>query len=90
VEFEWDESKRQSLIKERSVDLLVAARIFDGPVLTRSDVRSDYGELRSISTGFVDDMCFVVVHTKRMEVTRLITAWKGGQRERTRYQTRDT
>ena len=36
--------------------------------------RGDYGEVRFISLGMVDDECFVVVHTERGGVTRLITA----------------
>jgi hypothetical protein len=85
VEFEWDENKRQKTIAERDVDILYAAGIFEGEVLTRVDDRADYGEERLISMGMVDDECFVVVHTERDGVTRIITAWKGGRNERSYY-----
>src|SRR5215218_10262131 len=76
LKFEWHERKRQETIKERGVDVLYAALIFEKEVLTRIDDREDYGEVRLISLGMVDDECFVVVHTKRGSRTRLITAWK--------------
>ncbi len=85
MEFEWDENKRQSVIRERGVDILDAALIFEGYVLTRRDER-DYGEARFISLGMADTQCYVVVHTERNGVIRLITAWKGGQDEREAYE----
>ncbi|HSO48324.1 MAG TPA: BrnT family toxin [Rhizobiaceae bacterium] len=84
--FEWDEAKRQLLIAARKIDLIDAAGIFEGPVVTRTDNRRDYGEVRYISIGFVDGQCFVVVHTERDGVTRLITAWRGGRNEQLKYQ----
>lgn len=84
--FEWDEAKRSRVIKERRVDIVYAAQIFNGSVLSRIDDREDYGEPRCISVGLVEDECFVVVHTQRGEVTRLITAWKGGCDERSSYE----
>jgi uncharacterized protein len=87
LEFEWDEKKRWDLIERRGVDLLYAALIFEGFVLTAPDRRHDYGEDRLISIGLVGSECFVVVHTTRGRFTRLVTAWKGGRRERRGYQT---
>lgn len=86
MEFEWDETKRRRGIEKHHVDLLYAALIFEGAVLTRIDDRRDYGEVRFISLGMVDEDCFVVVHTRRQDVIRLISAWKGGRDERAIYQ----
>jgi uncharacterized protein len=86
LEFEWDEAKRQRTIEERGVDVVYAALIFEGQVLTRMDDRKNYGEKRMISLGLVEDECFVVVHTERKDVTRLITAWKGGRDDRKQYE----
>ncbi|AJY45990.1 hypothetical protein TM49_10400 [Martelella endophytica] len=88
MEFQWDEVKRQRILAERGVDILYAALIFEGVVLTREDDRRDYGERREISLGMVDDECFVVVHTDRGGIRRLITAWKGGRDERRIYEAR--
>lgn len=86
VKFEWDEVKRQNVLVERGVDILHAALIFEGPVLTRIDDRDDYGEIRQIALGMVDDERFIVVFTDRGNIRRLITAWKGGRNDRSRYQ----
>lgn len=86
MDFEWDESKRQLIIEERRVDILYAALIFEGPVLTRKDDRFEYGEERYVSIGLVEDECFVVVHTRRGNAIRLITAWKGGRDERAHHE----
>ncbi|KQT45084.1 hypothetical protein ASG43_12315 [Aureimonas sp. Leaf454] len=86
MEFEWDETKRLKVIAERRVDILYAAGIFEGVVLTRVDDRNDYGEERLISLGLVGDECFVVVHVSRNDTVRLITAWKGGRNDRAIYQ----
>lgn len=86
MDFEWDEDKRQSVLAERQVDLVRAARIFEGPVLNRHDGRTDYGERRYQAVGMVGEDCFVVVYTMRDETVRLITAWNGGRRAKARYQ----
>ena len=86
MEFEWDEHKRLEVVRKHGVDLLVAALIFRGETVSRVDNRRDYGEERLITTGLVNGTCFVVVHTERDGVTRLISAWRGGRREQTRYQ----
>jgi len=65
LQFEWDENKRQQILKERGIDILDAALIFENAVITRIDDRQDYGEERFISLGRADDECYVVVHTQR-------------------------
>lgn len=86
MDFEWDERKREEIRAQRGFDLLVAARIFLGEVVSWRDERADYGEEREVSTGMVGEDCFVVVHTKRGDFIRLITAWKGGRRAKSEYQ----
>ena len=84
--YEWDENKRQSNLTKHGVDLLYAALIFEGPVLTKIDDRQNYREIREISLGMVDGKVYCVVHTKRGDRVRLISAWKGGSREYEQYQ----
>lgn len=86
MEFEWDEAKREEVIKARDVDILYAALIFEGIVVTNVDDRKEYGETRFKSVGMVGSECFIVVHTQRDGITRLITAWKGGRIDRERYE----
>ncbi|SEQ15337.1 hypothetical protein SAMN05428969_2215 [Devosia sp. YR412] len=88
MDYEWDEHKRRTNIEKHDVDLLDAVLIFEQWVLTEPDDRFDYGEARYRSTGFVETECYVVIHTDRNGITRLISAWKGGQRDRRKYQAR--
>lgn len=84
----WDDDKRSEVLRKYGVDLVVAGLIFEGPVVTREDTRKDYREVRLISTGLVNGQIFVVVHTQRGEVTRLISAWRGGRDDRRDYEIR--
>ena len=83
--FEWDERKRRANIAKHGVDFAHALLIFENYVISRIDDRQDYGEMRFVSLGMVDNECFVVVHTERDGATRLISAWKGGHDEESYY-----
>jgi uncharacterized protein len=85
---EWSERKRTENLNKHGVDLVFAALIFEEPVLTTVDDRNDYGEIRFISVGLIDEVAYVVVHTSRGEHTRLISAWLGGQKAYGRYKAR--
>lgn len=43
MKFQWNEAKRLEVLKERDLDILHAALIFEGPTLTKPDDREDYG-----------------------------------------------
>ena len=86
MEFEWDENKRQDVIRERGVDVLYAALMFENPVLVRTDDRADYGEDRFIALGHVGEEFFYLVFTPRGQKHRLITAWKAGRHGEKHYQ----
>jgi len=85
MEFEWDEDKRLSNIEKHRVDFRVATAIFEGPTIDQIDRRADYGERRMVSVGAADGTVYVVVHTERGGAMRIISAWKGGKREREAY-----
>lgn len=53
--------------------------------MQRIDARRSYGEVRLVSLGLVDGESYVVVHTDRGEVTRVISAWKGGKNGKAIY-----
>lgn len=82
MDFEWNEAKRELNLVKHGVDVLIAALIFEGYIIKAEDQRRDYGELRYKSIGMVDDTCYVVIHTERNGVTRLISAWEGGRSDR--------
>lgn len=61
-------------------------QIFDSSVITRLDKRFDYNEIRYVSIGIIDEVAIiVVVHTKREDRTRLISARPASRRERRIY-----
>ena len=65
----------------------MAQLIFDGPVLTVRDQRKDYGEVREVSIGMIDDIAILtVVHTDRRGNARIISARPASERERRRYE----
>jgi len=86
MKFEWDENKRQEVIRERDVDLLYAALMFENPVLIKIDDRQDYGEIRYAALGHVEGEFFTLIYTPRGDALRLITAWKGGKNSEKDYQ----
>ncbi len=88
MHFEYNDQKREQNYDKHGVDLLEAALIFEGQTLTRVDDRRDYGEVRYISLGLVEDVPYVVIHTQRNGNTRLISAWRGGRKDYETYKNR--
>ena len=88
MQIEWDERKRQGLLRQRGIDILRAALILRGDTLIEEDKRHDYGETRYIATGEYEGEYFTVVYTAREDAFRVITAWRTGRRARHRHQER--
>jgi len=86
TQFEWDEDKAQLNFKKRGIRFEQAALIFRSPVLIEKNDRHDYGEDRYVAIGLSRDRCYVVVYTPRGDGLRIITAWYGGRRDRSKYQ----
>lgn len=81
--FEWDEVKNRVNIRKHGVGFETAKRIFEGPVLTRIDLRREYGEERSISIGRIDRAAVIVVaYTERDGRIHLIFARTASRKER--------
>jgi len=85
MNFEWNEEKREQNVNKHRVDFLYAALIFEGESLTREDDRENYGEIRFASLGLVDGVAYTVIHTERGGNIRLISEWKGGQKDYEKY-----
>ncbi|MEJ7934699.1 BrnT family toxin [Sphingobium sp. AN558] len=87
MEFEWDEAKNAANIAKHGVGFATASRIFDGPVVTWADDRTDYGEVREHSIGAVEGILFLaVIHTSRDGKQRIISARRASRAERKRYE----
>ena len=86
MDCEWHEAKNEANIRKHGISFEIARQIFEGPVLTRTDNRIDYGEVRYNSIGHVGQTLLIVVsHTERDGRTRLISARRATRRERLAY-----
>ncbi|AVQ71092.1 hypothetical protein MTo_04090 [Microcystis aeruginosa NIES-1211] len=83
--FEWDENKRQANIEKHRIDFADLEAIFSGPIIERVDNRQNYGEIRVILVGTIDNIVLVVVYTWRGSVRRIISARRANNRERRTY-----
>ena len=59
--------------------------MFAGLTLTLPDERQDYGEIRYLTYGLLDDRMVAVVWTLRGETRRIISMRKCNAREQTLY-----
>lgn len=93
MQFEWDEDKREKTIRERGIDFVDAAKIWDDPLRQeRIDRRENYGEVRIQTIGRVNFGILFVVYTERTyedgdEVIHIISVRKADRRERREYET---
>ncbi len=87
MQFDWDEAKNETNIRQHGIDFADAPVLFNGPMLTDVDDRIEYGEERWISIGMLFNMTVVVVWTERTHDTvRIISARKANKHERRRYE----
>ncbi len=90
MEFEWDDDKNAANLAKHGINFEEAAHIFEGVVISRQDVRHDYGEPRMITIGQINGLknefiVVTVVHTDRKGRVRLISARYASPRERKDY-----
>jgi uncharacterized DUF497 family protein len=85
MDFDWDEHKRQSNIRDHGIDFLDVPPLFDGYTVTVEDTRVDYGETRYITIGLLKGRTIAVTHTVRGENIRLISARKATKYEEITY-----
>lgn len=87
MDFEWDEHKDRANIAKHGIGFERAKQIFTGITVDRIDDRRDYGEVRIISLGKVEEvLVLVVAHTNRSGVTRIISARPAKRVEREIYE----
>jgi uncharacterized protein len=77
----FDRAKREKTLVERGLDFGRAKEVFAGTHLTRIDDRRDYGELRFISAGKLDERIVIVAWTPRGIARRVISMRKANERE---------
>lgn len=81
----FDAEKQLKTLQERGLDFARCADVFDGYHLTTADDRHDYGEVRYLTIGFLDQRMVVVVWTWRGRDQRIISMRKANDREQKAY-----
>ena len=88
MRLEWDEDKRVANFGKHRLAFEDVELVFVGNVVTFEDDRVDYGERRLISLGQLEGRTVVVVHSARVDSTRIISFRKANSREQQIYQER--
>ena len=83
---EFDPQKRMETLLNRGLDFARAPEMFAQAIHTLKDVRKNYGELRLITLGFLDDRLTVIVWTPRGQRKRIISMRYANEREIKAYQ----
>lgn len=95
MQITYDPAKREATLRARGLDMAEAGAIFDGPILTVTDDRADYREIRQITIGFLAGgflpqgsmagRMVVLVWTARGNTRRIISMRKANDREYATY-----
>ncbi|AXV14707.1 hypothetical protein CYG48_02680 [Neorhizobium sp. SOG26] len=81
----FDPEKRRLTLEQRGLDFADADKVFDGPHLTIEDDRIDYGEVRYLTVGMLEQRMVVLVWTPRGQDLRMISMRKANDREQRAY-----
>lgn len=73
MRIEYDPSKRQKTLDARGLDFESIVPMFDRFHLIRTDERKDYGEVRYIMLGLLDERPVICVWTPRGDAIRVIS-----------------
>ncbi len=88
VKITFDPAKRKATLRERGLDFVDAAVVFEGPVLTIEDMRSAYPERRYVSLGLLNDRMIVLAWTPMPDGRRIIWMRKANEREQKKFRER--
>jgi len=88
VKISYDPGKRAITLAERGLDFNDAPKVFAGRQLRLIDDRQDYGEIRYLTYGLLDDRMVAIVWTPREETRHIISMRKCNAREKAFFQGR--
>ncbi len=60
MRFEWDEAKRRFNIRNHEIDFVAVEKVFAGETITFLDDRFDYGEIRLLTFGLLNEKVVVL------------------------------
>ncbi|MEO6985645.1 MAG: BrnT family toxin [Paralcaligenes sp.] len=81
----FDPAKDQDNQTKHGVSLVMANDLDWTQMLVKPDTRRDYGELREIGYGVIDDRLYCVVFTRRSDYLHVISLRKANRREVRNY-----
>lgn len=81
----FDPAKRDWTLRERGLDFVAAASVFEGLVYDRIDTRRDYGETRIMTVGLIGSRMIVVGWTPRGADRHVFSMRKANGREQAKY-----
>lgn len=85
MKIEYDPNKRQRTLEERGLDFESIVDVFGGFYLSRTDDRREYGEIRYIMLGALEERPVVCVWTERGDAVRVISMRIADDEEREIY-----
>jgi uncharacterized DUF497 family protein len=85
MEFEWDEAKRKSNLRNHGIDFVGIEKVFEGETATILDDRFDYDEERFVTFGLLDGRVVAIAHTETGKVIRIISVRKATKNEESSY-----
>ncbi len=86
MDITYDAEKRALILETRGLDCDDAVHVFAGTTVDIEDDRKDYGEVRWLTFGLLNERLVAVVWTPRGEGRHIITMWKANDRERKKYE----
>ncbi|MGH7022171.1 MAG: BrnT family toxin [Caulobacteraceae bacterium] len=81
----FDPAKDRANRAKHGVTLALAEVLFAGPHVALEDDRFDYGEVRKLAFGKINDRLFACVYVERVAERRVISLRKANRREVKRY-----
>jgi len=85
VKYVYDPAKNRTNQSKHGVSFALAEVLFAGPHLSMTDDRFEYGEVREVAFGLINDRLFVCVYTDRDAERRVISLRRANRREVKRY-----
>lgn len=77
----WDETKRQSNLRDHGLDFAGCEAVFDGPVVGWDDDRDGYGEQRINLLGMLAGVVVHMTYTERGDDLHVISLRKAEKHE---------
>ncbi len=85
MQFEWDKTKAAKNLAKHGIEFAQALAVFSDPHHLTVDDSRHTAENRQNTTGCIDGAVFIVCHTNRAGVTRIISARHASRQERKKY-----